>query len=103
MPPETRYDLDPTDPNLGAPSKNYYRDLWLADLSRLEEYTKEVESKGTADNEFWKMMYMRLSRAFAPDPMYGVPPPGMVMNGAIPDGEDGTEEKDGDGDLEEED
>jgi hypothetical protein len=102
MPPEMRYDLDPTDPNAAAANKSYYRELWLSDMNRLEEYTKEVEAKGEGSNEFWRMMYMRLYRAFAPDPpMYA--PPGMHggMEGTIPEAEEGADDKDGD--MEEED
>lgn len=102
MPPEMRYDLDPTDPNVAVANKSYYRELWLSDMNRLEEYSKEVEAKGEASNEFWRMMYMRLYRAFAPDPpMYA--PPGMHggMEGAIPEAEEGADDKDGD--MEEED
>jgi len=106
MQPDMRYDVDPTDPSLAT--KTYYRDLWLSDLTRLEGYTKEMEEKGTADGEFWRMMYMRLFRAFAPDPPMYAPQPSLhpVMEGNMGEGEDDEEEaddKDGDGDLEDED
>jgi hypothetical protein len=104
MQQDVRYDVDPVDPNMAT--KTYYRDLWLNDLSRLEAFTKEMEDKGTADGEFWRMMYMRLFRAFAPDPPMYAPPPGMhpVMNGGeMAEGdEEEAEEKDGDGDQEDE-
>jgi len=106
MPQEMRYDIDPVDP--GMATKAYYRELWLSDLHRLEAFTKEMEEKGNADGEFWRMMYTRLFRAFAPDPpMYG-PPPGMhpAMNGGVAEGEEEGEsgegkEAGGDGDEEE--
>ncbi|KAG9058830.1 hypothetical protein FS842_000027 [Serendipita sp. 407] len=98
MPP---YDVDPSDPSVLATNKTYYRDLWLADIKKLEDYTKEIESKGNADSEFWRMMYMRLYRAFAPDaPMYAAPP-GMMDPNMDQDLEDG--DKDADGDLEDDD
>ncbi|KAG8812747.1 hypothetical protein FRC17_001843 [Serendipita sp. 399] len=95
MPP---YDVDPSDPSVLANNKTYYRDLWLADINKLEDYTKEMESKGNADGEFWRMMYMRLYRAFAPDaPMYAAPP-GMMDNNMEHDELDG--EKDAEGEME---
>jgi hypothetical protein len=102
MQQDVRYDVDPADPNMAT--KTYYRDLWLNDLSRLEAFTKEMEDKGTADGEFWRMMYMRLFRAFAPDPPMYAPPTGMhpAMNGGMTEGHegDGGGEKGGDGDPE---
>jgi hypothetical protein len=101
MQQDVRYDVDPADPNIAT--KTYYRDLWLNDLNRLEAFTKEMEEKGTADGEFWRMMYMRLFRAFAPDPPMYAPPPGMhpAMNGVMAEGdEEEPEGKDGDGDPE---
>lgn len=99
MQQDMRYDVDPADPSQAT--KTYYRDLWLSDLARLESFTKEMEEKGTADSEFWRMMYMRLFRAFAPDPpMYAPPPHGMHGMADIDEG-DGDEEEDKDGDAEE--
>jgi hypothetical protein len=107
MPPEMRFNLDPTDPTMTEVDEHTdWRELWLNDLNRLEDYTKEQEQKGSTDSEFWRMMHLRLYRAFAPDPpaMYA-PPPGMHpgMESAIPEGDDGngTEEKDADGDMDE--
>jgi hypothetical protein len=103
MPP---VDLDPSDPSVVSSNKSYYRDLWLGDLNRLEDYTKDMEDKGSADIEFWRMMYMRLYRAFAPDPpMYAQPPPGMHpgMDGGMHDHQHGSDDKDVDGDLDDED
>lgn len=102
MPPEMRYDLDPADPSAAAANKSYYRDLWLSDISRLEEYTKEMETKGEAGADFWRMMYMRLYRAFAPDPpMYAT---GIHdgLGGTIPEAEEGADDKEGD-DMDDED
>lgn len=101
MQQDVRYDVDPADPSMAT--KTYYRDLWLNDLSRLEAFTKEMEDKGTADGEFWRMMYMRLFRAFAPDPPMYAPPPGMhpAINGEMAEGdEEEAEGKDDDGDPE---
>lgn len=95
MQQDMRYDVDPADPSQAT--KTYYRDLWLSDLSRLEGFTKEMEEKGATDSEFWRMMYMRLFRAFAPDPpMYAPPPPGMHGLGDV---EEGDEDEDKDGDV----
>ncbi|PVG00507.1 hypothetical protein CPB86DRAFT_782581 [Serendipita vermifera] len=103
MPP---VDLDPSDPSVVSSNKSYYRDLWLSDLNRLEDYTKEMDDKGSADIEFWRMMYTRLYRAFAPDPpMYAQPPPGMHpgMDGSsMHDPQHGSDDKDVDGDLDDE-
>lgn len=102
MPPDMRFNLDPSDPTMTEVNENTdWRELWLSDLNRLEDYTKEQEQKGTADSEFWRMMHMRLYRAFAPDPppMYAAPPPAMI-DSALHDGDDGAEEKDADGDME---
>ena len=94
------YDVDPADPSVLATNKAYYREQWFEDVRRLEEYVKEMEEKGIADYEFWRAMYMRLYRAFAPEPMYA--PPGMHP-GMDPSMQEGMNEGDQGDELEEED
>ncbi|CCA75373.1 hypothetical protein PIIN_09357 [Serendipita indica DSM 11827] len=94
------YDVDPADPSVLATNKTYYREQWFEDVRRLEEYVKEMEEKGIADYEFWRAMYMRLYRAFAPEPMYA--PHGMHP-GMDPSMQEGTHEGDHGDELEEED
>lgn len=108
MPPDLRYPLDPNDPTLVNDPQDW-REMWLADITRLEDYVSEMEEKGEVDNEFWRMMHSRLYRAFAPDPMYPPPPMhphGGQMDAGMPGDEvTGDDDKEGevDADMEEED
>ena len=114
MPPEMRMAMggDPNDPNA---AQHDWRALWLTEITQIEDFMKEHEDKGDIGSEWYKMMYHRTVRAFAPEyhpAMYGAhpphgmpshPPPPMDGNEAGSSGEkhDGTGERDEE--LEEED
>jgi len=114
MPPEMRMAMggDPNDPNA---AQHDWRALWLAEITQIEDFIKEHEEKGDIGPEWYKMMYHRTVRAFAPEyhpAMYGAhpphgmpghPPPTMDGNEAGPSGEKHGEGDEHDEDLEEED
>lgn len=74
--------MEGADPNAtpgeGEPT---WREQWLNEIARLEDFTADQVKKGGADQEWYKMMYHRIFRAFAPEmphmfPLHGVPQPG---------------------------
>lgn len=75
-----------------------WRALWLAEIARLEEFAQEQGPKDGAQ-EWYRMMYYRIVRAFAPDPY--APHPGMAEQSMQAAGPSGTGEEGEQDELEE--
>jgi hypothetical protein len=112
MPPEMRMAMGIADPNDPNAAQHDWRALWLAEITQIEEFMKEHEEKGDIGADWYKMMYHRVYRAFAPEyhpAMYGAPPPHGMPGHPPPEahaGPSGEKHDDGgeeDEDLEEED